>query len=47
MPLTLTKKCQYKAVCLFSDTENCIDNVFGCVKVNQEEAENPLKSRRE
>lgn len=43
----ITQKCKYVNACIYSDTDVCIDNVIGCLRmiINKEEAENPLKSR--
>ena len=42
-----TRKCTYVDCCNYADSIECIDNDCGCIKryLNQEEAENPLKSR--
>lgn len=39
-----TQKCIHKESCEFKDENECIDNLFGCIKANMtntEEAENP------
>lgn len=43
-----TRKCTYVDCCNYADSIECIDNDCGCIKryLNQEDAENPSKSRQ-
>ena len=45
---TITRKCRYWESCKYCDSIECIDNICGCQQYHnkEEEAENPLKSRR-